>query len=94
MSRPCSPKRAEPADAPNSDALSSSSGFLHLLLHGDLCSATGSALSGSRASATSCSLGSGSLGCDASRSGPGMWGVPGALSGVEGAVDCVWKTPT
>ena len=94
MSRPCSPKRAEPADAPNSDALSSSSGFLHLLLHGDLCSATGSALSGSQASATSCSLGSGSLGCDASRSGPGLWGVPGALSGVEGAVDCVWKTPT
>lgn len=65
------PTHAEPADAPNSDALSSSSGLLHLLLHGDLCSATGSALSGSRASATSCSLGSGSLGCDASRSGPG-----------------------
>ncbi|KAL1287606.1 PER2 [Ovibos moschatus] len=65
------PTREEPADAPNSDALSSSSGLLHLLLHGDLCSATGSALSGSRASATSCSLGSGSLGCDGSRSGPG-----------------------
>ncbi|XP_055257744.1 period circadian protein homolog 2 isoform X2 [Moschus berezovskii] len=60
----------EPADAPNSDALSSPSGLLHLLLHGDLCSATGSALSGSRASATSCSLASGSLGCDESRSGP------------------------
>ncbi|XP_065773241.1 period circadian protein homolog 2 [Muntiacus reevesi] len=65
------PTREEPADAPNSDALSSSSGLLRLLLHGDLCSATGSALSGSQASATSCSLASGSLGCDASRSGPG-----------------------
>ncbi|KAB1279221.1 Period circadian protein-like protein 2 [Camelus dromedarius] len=61
----------EPADAQKSDALSTSSGLLHLLLHEDLCSATGSALSGSGASATSCSLGSGSLGCDASGSGTG-----------------------
>uniref|UniRef100_A0A4W2I4J4 Period circadian protein homolog 2 n=1 Tax=Bos indicus x Bos taurus TaxID=30522 RepID=A0A4W2I4J4_BOBOX len=65
------PTCKEPADAPNSDALSSSSGLLRLLLHGDLCSATGSALSRSQASATSCSLGSGSLGCDASGSRPG-----------------------
>ncbi|XP_072818054.1 period circadian protein homolog 2 isoform X2 [Vicugna pacos] len=65
------PMGDEPADAQNSDALSTSSGLLHLLLHEDLCSATGSALSGSGASATSCSLGSGSLGCDASGSGTG-----------------------
>ncbi|XP_061268793.1 period circadian protein homolog 2 isoform X2 [Bos javanicus] len=65
------PTCKEPADAPNSDALSSSSGLLRLLLHGDLCSATGSALARSQASATSCSLGSGSLGCDASGSRPG-----------------------
>lgn len=61
----------EPADAQNSDALSASSGLLHLLLHEDVCSAAGSALSGSGASATSCSLGSGSQGCDASPSGTG-----------------------
>ncbi|EPY86138.1 period circadian protein 2-like protein [Camelus ferus] len=68
---PALPTGDEPADAQNSDALSTSSGLLHLLLHEDLCSATGSALSGSGASATSCSLGSGSLGCDASGSGTG-----------------------
>ncbi|XP_057602026.1 period circadian protein homolog 2 isoform X2 [Hippopotamus amphibius kiboko] len=65
------PTCGEPVDAQNSDALSSSSGLLQLLLHEDLCSATGSALSGSGASATSCSLGSGLLGCDVSRSGTG-----------------------
>ncbi|XP_029419110.1 period circadian protein homolog 2 [Nannospalax galili] len=61
----------EPSDTQNSDALSTSSDLLNLLLGEDLCSATGSALSGSGASATSDSLGSGSLGCDASRSGAG-----------------------
>lgn len=61
-------KREEPTDAPNSDALSTSSGLLDLLLHEDLCSATGSALSGSGASD---SLGSSSLGCDTSGSGAG-----------------------
>ncbi|XP_004743783.1 period circadian protein homolog 2 isoform X1 [Mustela putorius furo] len=66
-----SPIHEEPADARNSDALSTSSGLLDLLLHEDLCSATGSALSGSGASATSDSLGSGSLGCTTSRSGAG-----------------------
>uniref|UniRef100_A0A8C0TDX2 Period circadian protein homolog 2 n=1 Tax=Canis lupus familiaris TaxID=9615 RepID=A0A8C0TDX2_CANLF len=65
------PIREDPADAQNSDALSTSSGLLDLLLHEDLCSATGSALSRSGASATSDSLGSGSLGCDTSRSGTG-----------------------
>ncbi|KAK2505842.1 hypothetical protein MC885_013128 [Smutsia gigantea] len=65
------PTHGEPANAQNSDALSTSSGLLDLLLHGDLCSATGSALSGSGASATSDSLGSSLLGCDASRSGTG-----------------------
>ncbi|XP_057162083.1 period circadian protein homolog 2 isoform X3 [Ursus arctos] len=66
-----SPIREEPADARISDALSTSSGLLDLLLHEDLCSATGSALSGSGASAASDSLGSVSLGCDTSRSGTG-----------------------
>ncbi|XP_058555515.1 period circadian protein homolog 2 isoform X1 [Neofelis nebulosa] len=63
-----SPIREEPTDAPNSDALSTSSGLLDLLLHEDLCSATGSALSGSGASD---SLGSSSLGRDTSGSGAG-----------------------
>ncbi|XP_025744574.2 period circadian protein homolog 2 isoform X2 [Callorhinus ursinus] len=66
-----SPIREEPTDARNSDALSTSSGLLDLLLHEDLCSATGSAPSGSGASATSDFLGSASLGCDTSRSGTG-----------------------
>nr|XP_017531901.2 period circadian protein homolog 2 isoform X3 [Manis javanica] len=65
------PTHGEPANTQNSDALSASSGLLDLLLHGDLCSATGSALSGSGASATSDSLGSSALGCDAPRSGTG-----------------------
>ncbi|XP_036757067.2 period circadian protein homolog 2 [Manis pentadactyla] len=65
------PTHGEPANTQNSDALSASSGLLDLLLHGDLCSATGSALSGSGASATSDSLGSSSLGCDAPRGGTG-----------------------
>ncbi|XP_042558285.1 period circadian protein homolog 2 isoform X1 [Dipodomys spectabilis] len=65
------PTHKEPSDPPNSDALSTSSDLLNLLLNEDLCSATGSALSGSGASATSDSLGSSSLGCDASRSGAG-----------------------
>ncbi|KAM5229409.1 period circadian protein homolog 2 [Ctenodactylus gundi] len=61
----------EPSDTQNSDALSTSSDLLNLLLNEDLCSATGSALSGSGASATSDSLGSSSVGCDVSRSGAG-----------------------
>ncbi|KAL6050105.1 hypothetical protein STEG23_036848 [Scotinomys teguina] len=61
----------EPSDTQNSDAISTSSDLLNLLLGEDLCSATGSALSRSGASATSDSLGSSSLGCDASRSGAG-----------------------
>ncbi|KAM9085361.1 period circadian protein homolog 2 isoform 2-T4 [Megaptera novaeangliae] len=70
--RPEAPPTCDkPKDAQSSDALSASSGLLRLLLHEDLCSATGSAPSGSGASTTSCSLGSGSLGCDASRSGAG-----------------------
>ncbi|XP_059785060.1 period circadian protein homolog 2 isoform X2 [Balaenoptera ricei] len=70
--RPEAPPTCDkPKDAQSSDALSASSGLLRLLLHEDLCSATGSAPSGSGASATSCCLGSGSLGCDASRSGAG-----------------------
>uniref|UniRef100_A0A2R9CFH4 Period circadian protein homolog 2 n=1 Tax=Pan paniscus TaxID=9597 RepID=A0A2R9CFH4_PANPA len=55
--------RDEPSDTQNSDALSTSSGLLNLLLNEDLCSASGSAASES--------LGSGSLGCDASPSGAG-----------------------
>nr|XP_012328903.1 period circadian protein homolog 2 isoform X1 [Aotus nancymaae] len=55
--------RDEPSDAQNSDALSTSSGLLNLLLNEDLCSASGSAASES--------LGSGSLGCDVSPSGAG-----------------------
>uniref|UniRef100_A0A8C0CC67 Period circadian protein homolog 2 n=1 Tax=Balaenoptera musculus TaxID=9771 RepID=A0A8C0CC67_BALMU len=70
--RPEAPPACDkPKDAQSSDALSASSGLLRLLLHEDLCSATGSAPSGSGASATSCSLGPGSLGCDASRGGAG-----------------------
>ncbi|XP_010624457.1 period circadian protein homolog 2 isoform X1 [Fukomys damarensis] len=65
------PTHDEPSDAQNSDALSTSSDLLNLLLNEGRCSATGSALSGSGASATSDSLGSGSLGCDVSRSGAG-----------------------
>ncbi|KAM5268188.1 period circadian protein homolog 2 [Hipposideros larvatus] len=65
------PTRAEPPDAQNSDALSTSSDLLDLLLREDLYSAAGSARSRSGASATSGSLGSGSLGCDVSRSGTG-----------------------
>ncbi|XP_031224291.1 period circadian protein homolog 2 [Mastomys coucha] len=61
----------EPSDTQNSDAISTSSDLLNLLLGEDLCSATGSALSRSGASATSDSLGSSSLGCDTSRSGAG-----------------------
>uniref|UniRef100_A0A2I3GYU1 Period circadian protein homolog 2 n=1 Tax=Nomascus leucogenys TaxID=61853 RepID=A0A2I3GYU1_NOMLE len=55
--------RDEPSDTQNSDALSTSSGLLDLLLNEDLCSASGSA-------ASEC-LGSGSLGCDASPRGAG-----------------------
>ncbi|XP_029789393.1 period circadian protein homolog 2 isoform X2 [Suricata suricatta] len=65
-----SPMCQPPPDAPNSDALSASSGLLDLLLHEDLCSAPGSALSGSGSGASD-SLGSGSLGCDTSGSGAG-----------------------
>ncbi|XP_023378696.1 period circadian protein homolog 2 [Pteropus vampyrus] len=65
------PTRDEPSDAQNSDALSTSSDLFDLLLREDLCSAAGSALSRSGASATSDSLGSSSLGCDVSRSGTG-----------------------
>nr|BDH47954.1 period circadian protein homolog 2 [Tamias sibiricus] len=65
------PTRDEPQDAQESDALSVSSDLLNLLLSEDLCSATGSALSGSGASATSDSLGSSSPGCNASQSGAG-----------------------
>nr|XP_048297829.1 period circadian protein homolog 2 isoform X1 [Myodes glareolus]XP_048297830.1 period circadian protein homolog 2 isoform X1 [Myodes glareolus] len=61
----------EPSDTQNSDAISTSSDLLNLLLGEDLCSATGSALSRSGTSATSDSLGSSSLGCDASQSGAG-----------------------
>ncbi|XP_066201672.1 period circadian protein homolog 2 [Saccopteryx leptura] len=68
---PAAPTRDEPSDTQNSDAFSTSSDLLDLLLREDLCSAEGSALSGSGASATSDSLGSSSLGCDASRSGAG-----------------------
>ncbi|KAM7105263.1 period circadian protein homolog 2 isoform 2-T2 [Molossus nigricans] len=68
---PTAPTRDEPSDAQNSDALSTSSDLLNLLLREDLCSATGSAQSGSGASATSDSLGSSSLGCDATRSRAG-----------------------
>ncbi|XP_027996534.2 period circadian protein homolog 2 [Eptesicus fuscus] len=68
---PAAPTKVEPSDAQNSDALSTSSDLLDLLLREDLCSAAGSALSGSGASATSDSLGSSSLGCDASRIGTG-----------------------
>ncbi|XP_036175010.1 period circadian protein homolog 2 isoform X9 [Myotis myotis] len=68
---PAAPTQDEPSDAQNSDALSTSSDLLDLLLREDLCSAAGSALSGSGASATSDSLGSSSLGCDASRIGTG-----------------------
>ncbi|XP_023603158.1 period circadian protein homolog 2 isoform X5 [Myotis lucifugus] len=68
---PAAPTQDEPSDAQHSDALSTSSDLLDLLLREDLCSATGSALSGSGASATSDSLGSSSLGCDASRIGTG-----------------------
>lgn len=64
-------KCSEPSDTQNSDAISTSSDLLNLLLGEDLCSATGSALSRSGASATSDSLGSSSLGCDTSRSGAG-----------------------
>ncbi|XP_075385814.1 period circadian protein homolog 2 [Tenrec ecaudatus] len=55
-----------PSDAPHSDALSTSSDLLDFLLNEGLGSATGSALSGSRGS-----LGSASLGCTASQSGTG-----------------------
>lgn len=72
------PKCAEPPDAQNSDALSTSSDLLDLLLREDLCSAAGSARSRSGASTTSGSLGSGSLGCDVSRSGTGMLVAVGA----------------
>lgn len=65
------PTCSEPSDTQNSDAISTSSDLLNLLLGEDLCSATGSALSRSGASATSDSLGSSSLGCDTSRSGAG-----------------------
>ncbi|XP_023596618.1 period circadian protein homolog 2 [Trichechus manatus latirostris] len=65
------PTLHEPSEAQHSDALSTSSDLLDLLLNEDLCSATGSALSGSGASATSDSLGSRSLGCTVSRSGTG-----------------------
>uniref|UniRef100_G3T6N2 Period circadian regulator 2 n=1 Tax=Loxodonta africana TaxID=9785 RepID=G3T6N2_LOXAF len=65
------PTLNEPSEAQQSDALSTSSDLLDLLLNEDLCSATGSALSGSGASATSDSLGSRSLGCTVSRSGTG-----------------------
>ncbi|KAM6178457.1 period circadian protein homolog 2 [Rhynchocyon petersi] len=65
------PALNDPSEAPHSDALSTSSDLLDLLLQEDLCSATGSALSGSGASAASDSLGSGSLGCTASASRTG-----------------------
>ncbi|XP_047400009.1 period circadian protein homolog 2 isoform X2 [Sciurus carolinensis] len=60
------PTQDEPPEAQESDAVSVSSDLLHLLLSEDLCSATGSALSGSGASAAS-----ESLGCTTSPSGAG-----------------------
>ncbi|XP_054426920.1 period circadian protein homolog 2 [Pteronotus mesoamericanus] len=68
---PTAVTREEPPDAQNSDALSTSSDLIDLLLREDLCSAEGSAPSRSGASAASDSLGSSSLGCGASGSGTG-----------------------
>ncbi|XP_036925087.1 period circadian protein homolog 2 [Sturnira hondurensis] len=68
---PAAPACQEPSDAQNSDGLSTASDLLDLLLREDLCSAKGSALSRSGASATSESLGSSSPGCSVSRSGTG-----------------------
>lgn len=98
-------KRDEPPDAQESDALSVSSDLLNLLLSEDLCSATGSALSGSGASATSDSLGSSSPGCNASRSGAGMlslgawvcvdawvWDIPGGFSSSLFSAGCIMQT--
>ncbi|TEA26199.1 hypothetical protein DBR06_SOUSAS18110036 [Sousa chinensis] len=71
--RPEAPPTCDkPKDGQSSDALCTPSGLLRLLLREDLCSAMGSAPSGSGASATSYSLGSGSLGCDASASAAGI----------------------
>lgn len=85
-----SPKRDEPSDAQNSDALSTSSDLLDLLLREDLCSAAGSALSRSGASATSDSLGSSSLGCDVSRSGTGTSATGAPESRGSGRVSGCW----
>ncbi|KAF6115448.1 period circadian regulator 2 [Phyllostomus discolor] len=81
------PTREEPSDARHSDALSTSSDLLDLLLREDLCSAEGSALSRSGASAASDSLGSGSLGCRESRSGTGSSSNTSRTSKYFGSVD-------
>ncbi|XP_069053464.1 period circadian protein homolog 2 isoform X3 [Lepisosteus oculatus] len=60
-----------PGDGPNSDAHSTSSDLLDILLQEDSRSGTGSATSGCGGSATSGSLGSGSNGCSTSASGTG-----------------------
>ncbi|XP_058155772.1 period circadian protein homolog 2 [Dasypus novemcinctus] len=74
LARDCqrpAPLLSQPANAHSSDALSTCSDLLALLLNEDLCSAPGSAPSGSGASASSDSLGSGSLSRDATRSATG-----------------------
>ncbi|NIG58751.1 period circadian protein [Pontoporia blainvillei] len=85
--RPEAPPTCDkPKDAQSSSALCTPSGLLHLLLREDLCSATGSAPSGSGASTTSCCLGSGSLGCDALTSGSGSSNT-GHTSKYFGSID-------
>ncbi|XP_027731062.1 period circadian protein homolog 2 isoform X2 [Vombatus ursinus] len=69
--RPAPRRIDSPMDAHDSDALSTSSDLLEILLAEDGCSASGSASSGSGVSAASESLGSGSLGCGTSRTGTG-----------------------
>ncbi|CAM5138946.1 unnamed protein product [Eretmochelys imbricata] len=68
-------KGSSPIDSPvgaqNSDALSTYSDLLHILLQEDACSGTGSASSGSGVSAAAESLGSGSNGCGMSGSRTG-----------------------
>ncbi|XP_069053461.1 period circadian protein homolog 2 isoform X1 [Lepisosteus oculatus] len=67
----CNTEVGSPGDGPNSDAHSTSSDLLDILLQEDSRSGTGSATSGCGGSATSGSLGSGSNGCSTSASGTG-----------------------
>ncbi|XP_038573952.1 period circadian protein homolog 2 isoform X2 [Micropterus salmoides] len=75
--RACSKEASSHGDGNNSDANSSSSDMLDIILHEDSCSGTGSATSGS--------MGSGSNGCGTSASGTSNSGTSKSRTSASGA---------